>query len=205
MPLAKAGSFAVLLSVVLVSMAPAQEQATTLVAAGTIADSVTAADSDPTYDALLKREHGDLVQALQPKGETLSQPVIDKARQSAALADIEWLKASGYDFATKDAQADGIKILSPFITLPRWLLEQNDITATEVNHGAIEAQQEHALFDADEVPFLFFLAEALGPKLGDAFLQAYEKGEVKKAAALIKATEVSTGVAKSYFDFRDRS
>ncbi len=63
------------------------------------------------------------------------------------------------------------------------------------------AQQEHALFDADEVPFLFFLAEALGPKLGNAFLRAYEKGEIKKAAALIKATEVSTGAAKSYFNY----
>ncbi len=137
MQLAKVSSFALLLSVVLVPMAPAQEQATTLVAAGTIADSVTAADTDPTYDALLEREHDDFVQALQSKGETLSQPVIDKARQSSSLADLGWLKASGYDFATKAAQADGIKILSPFIILPRWILEQNDITATEINHDAI--------------------------------------------------------------------
>ncbi|MEJ0052119.1 MAG: phosphatase PAP2 family protein [Methylovirgula sp.] len=201
MQLAKASSVALLFSIILVSISPAQEQATTLIAAGAIADSVTAADTDPTYNALLKREHGDFVRALQTKGETLSQQVIDKARQSSALADLEWLKASGYDFATKAAQADGIKILSPFITLPRWILDQNDIIATEINHDAIAAQQEHALFDADEVPFLFFPAEALGARLGDAFLRAYEKGEIKKAAALIKATEVSTGAAKSYFNY----
>jgi membrane-associated phospholipid phosphatase len=201
MRLAKASSVALLFSIILVSIALAQEQATTLVAASTIADSVTAADTDPDYDALLKHEHEDFVQALQAKGETLSQSVIDKARQGLAFADVDWLKASGYDFATKAAQADGIKILSPFITLPRWILERNGIAATEINHDAIEAQQEHALFDADEVSFLFFLAEALGPKLGDAFLRAYEKGEIKKAAALIKATEVSTGAAKVYFNY----
>ncbi len=137
MQLAKVSSFALLLSVGLVSMAPAQEQATTLVAASAIADSVTAADTDPGYDALLKREHEDFVHALQTKGETLSQQVIDKVRQSSALADLEWLKASGYDFATKTTQADGINILSPFITLLRWILERNGITATAINHDAI--------------------------------------------------------------------
>ncbi len=39
----------------------------------------------------------------------------------------------------------------------------------------------------------------MGPRLGRAFLAAYDKGELGKAAALIKASEVSTGAAKNIF------
>lgn len=41
----------------------------------------------------------------------------------------------------------------------------------------------------------------MGPRLGRAFLAAYDKGELGKAAALIKASEVSTGAAKKYFHY----
>jgi membrane-associated phospholipid phosphatase len=49
---------------------------------------------------------------------------------------------------------------------------------------------------------LYFLSDALGPRLGKAFLDAYDKGELGKAAALIKASEVSTGAAKKHFDYK---
>jgi membrane-associated phospholipid phosphatase len=166
-----------------------------------IADTVTAANTDGAYSALLNAEHDALIRSMKAGSENLTQSMIDKARQPATVADLDWLKASGYDFATKDNQEAGIKILSPFTTLPRWILQRNDMTVTEINHGAITAQQAHALFDADAIYSLYFLAEALGPKLGTAFLAAYDKGEISKAAALIKATEVSTGAAKTYFNY----
>ncbi len=59
-----------------------------------------------------------------------------------------------------------------------------------------------ALADAEGISYLYFLADALGPKLGKAFLAAYDKGELGKAAALIKASEVSTGAAKKHFDYK---
>lgn len=56
-----------------------------------------------------------------------------------------------------------------------------------------------ALADAESVEYLYFLSDAMGPRLGRAFLAAYDKGELGKAAALIKASEVSTGAAKNIF------
>lgn len=167
-----------------------------------IADSVTSANPDAAYKALLDKEHKALVDRLKNRpGTILSQEIIDKAQQTTPLADADWLKASGYDFAIKDNQDAGIKVLSPFTTLPRWQLERSDMTAAEINHEASSAQREHALFDADAIAYLYFIPEALGPKLGDAFLRAYEKGEIGKAAALIKATEISTAAAKTYFNY----
>ncbi|MDE1996884.1 MAG: phosphatase PAP2 family protein [Rhizobiaceae bacterium] len=184
-----------------VSPAVAQDDAIAPGQIAPLADTVTSANSDAAYQDLLNMEHDGLIQTLKNDNNVLSQSVIDKAQQSAAVADGNWLKASGYDFATKDNQDIDIKILSPFSTLPRWVLQRSDITVGEINHGATQDQQAHAVFDADAIFSLHFIPEALGPKLGAAFLTAYEKGEISKAAALIKATEVSTGAAKSYFNY----
>ncbi|HEY0121065.1 MAG TPA: phosphatase PAP2 family protein [Rhizobium sp.] len=189
-----AGTFAV-------SPALARETAVDPAQIAPITDTVTSANTNSAYDDLLDKEHDGLIRTLKNGNDVLSQSVIDKAQQSSNVADTNWLKASNYDFAAKDNQDAGIKILSPFTTLPRWLLQRSDITVAEINHGATADQQAHAVFDADAIFSLYFIPEALGPKLGAAFLTAYEKGEISKAAALIKATEVSTGAAKSYFNY----
>lgn len=183
------------------SPALAQDDAIAPAQIAAVADTVTSANTDTTYQDLLNKEHESLIQALKAGNSVLSQSVIDKAQQSATVADGNWLKASGYDFVTKDNQDAGIKVLSPFSTLPRWVLQRSDITVGEINHGATADQQAHAVFDADAIFSLYFIPEALGPKLGAAFLAAYDKGEISKAAALIKATEVSTGAAKGYFNY----
>ncbi|MBB3104274.1 acid phosphatase [Azomonas macrocytogenes] len=167
-----------------------------------LADTVTAANPADSYQALLEAERKGLVAALGAgAGGTITQDAIDKAKQEVPFADTGWLKASGYDFTVKNNQDAGIKVLSSFITLPRWQLERSLMTVAEINHGATPAQQQHAIVDAQGQSFLYFLPEALGPRLGAAFLRVYEMGEIGKAVALIKASEISTGAAKSYFNY----
>lgn len=201
MPFKTSCAVMVLAGVALMHPAWAQQDAVVAPQVSAIADSVTAANPDAAYRALLDQADQGLLAQLHAGNATLTQAIIDKAQQPSALADDAWVKASGYDFAVKDNQEAGLKVLAGFPTLPRWVLERSGLTTAEINHGAIPTQQAHALFDADGIPYLFFLSEALGPKLGKAFLQAYEKGEIRKAAALIKATEVSTGAAKAYFNY----
>ncbi|RWR15437.1 acid phosphatase [Paenirhodobacter populi] len=167
-----------------------------------VADTVTPANADPAYRGLLDDAAKGLIAALDASAKApLTQENVDKAKQGAPYADTDWLKASGYEIPVKEYQDADIKVLSSFTVLPRWQLARSEMTVTEINHGAAPAQQDHALYDADGISYLFFLPEALGPKLGHAFLTAYEKGEIGKAAALIKMSEVSTSAAKSYFNY----
>lgn len=167
-----------------------------------IADTVTKANEDPYYRALLDGEFSGLINTLKGRVSTpLTQAYVSKAKQPSPLADNDWLKRSGYDFAVRVKQAAGIKILGPFVTVPRWQLERSEMVVTEINHLASPAQQEHAIIDAQGEGFLYFIPEALGPKLGKAFLTAYEAGRIGKAAALIKASEISTGTTKAYFKY----
>lgn len=162
----------------------------------------TSSDTNPTYRQLLDEEDQDFIQLLRSElGDTLTQDKIDKARQPATMADVAWLKASGYNFTYADNIDADLKILMVFWSMPLSVLLQNNSITNEINHDANARQKEHALFDADGLGFLFYLAEALGPKLGDAFLKAYDKDEMRKAAALMQATVISTGKAKSYFSF----
>jgi len=168
-----------------------------------LADTVTTANGSAAYRALLESERQGLLAAIARGADSakIDQEVIDKSKQGAPLSDADWLKATGYDFAVKDNQDAGIKVLASFATLPRWQLERSQTIVTEIDHQATSEQQQHAIVDAQGQSFLYFLPEALGPKLGNAFLQAYEKGEIGKAAALIKASEISTSAAKSYFNY----
>lgn len=167
-----------------------------------IADTVTRANDDPHYRALLDGELSGLVHTLKGKvSSPITQAHVSKAKQPSPLADNDWLKGSGYDFAVRSKQTAGIKILGSFVTLPRWQLERSEMMVTEINHLASPAQQEHAIIDAQGDGFLYFIPEALGPRLGKAFLAVYEEGRIGKAAALIKASEISTGTAKAYFKY----
>lgn len=95
----------------------------------------------------------------------------------------------------------GITLLSAFNTLPEAVLKDNLATVTAINHDADVNTRHQALADAESVGYLYFLSDAMGPRLGRAFLTAYDKGELGKAAALIKASEVSTSAAKKYFHY----
>ncbi len=170
--------------------------------AATIADTVTLANPEADYRRLLEGERQGLIASLQAfSGAKLNQELIDRAQQVAPLANVDWLKGTGYDFAVKDNQEAGIKTLVGFTTLPRWILQRSDEDVAAINHAASPEQQEHALVDADAIAYLYFIPEALGPRLGNAFLRAYQKGEIGKAAALLKASEISTGGAKAFFNY----
>lgn len=167
---------------------------------------VTAASTDPAFRALRDHERAGLMAALRRVvGEgPLTDERLNAARQDAPLADQAWLAAAGYDFkaATAEAQEAGIALLAPFRALPRETLDANLHRVEAINVAASPAEREQALYDAYGINHLFFLAEALGPRLGEAFLRAYEKGGIGKAAALIKASAISTGPAKRAFDYR---
>ncbi|MBB3810519.1 acid phosphatase [Pseudochelatococcus contaminans] len=167
-----------------------------------IADTFTSANTNKEYRELLDSRAEAMINTLKGgKDIALTQKSIDDAVQNPPLENAEWLKASGYDFKVKENQQAGIKILAPFWPLPRWQLQRSENTVTIVNLSASPTQQEHAIIDADAIPYLYFLPEALGPKLGAAFLRAYEKGDIGKAAALIKSTEIKTGAAKAHFNY----
>lgn len=165
-----------------------------------VVESTTHASSDPqfvAFDAVIQQA---LITALKGDASQLTRAQLEETGQSSRLADEKWLNASDYDFAKKENQQAGIALLNVFTSLPKNTLDANMQRVEEVNLNATDGQQRQALIDAEGQNHLFFLAYALGPRLGQAFITAYNQGEIGKAAALIKASEVSTGVAKKYFN-----
>lgn len=173
-----------------------------LVQARDIANTTTPASDSQEYVALEAQSLAGLRQALQGNAASLTRDQLEHSAQSAKQADSAWLKARGYDFQTKANQQAGIALLSSFSALPKPVLDTNLHTVEAINRDATQGLRRQALADAEGISYLYFIADALGPKLGNAFLTAYDKGELGKAAALIKASEVSTGAAKKHFDYK---
>lgn len=178
-----------------------QAQATSLPQAAALANGTTAASASTAYDALENQISQATINALKGNAPSLKREQLEKTKQTDTQADRAWLKASAYDFQTKANQQAGIALLSGFSSLPDSVLKANLQTVTEINLNASQATRQKALTDAEGQNYLYFLADALGPRLGKAFLTAYDKGEIGKAAALIKASEVSTSAAKKHFNY----
>ncbi|WP_039057829.1 phosphatase PAP2 family protein [Enterobacter sp. Bisph1] len=166
-----------------------------------IANTTTPASTSQTFVALEGQSLAQLRKAIQGNAASLSRQQLEHSAQQQQ-ADSAWLKARGYDFQVKANQQAGIELLSAFSTLPKTTLDASLQTVEEINLNATKALRQQALADAEGINHLYFLADALGPKLGNAFLTAYDKGELGKAAALIKATEISTGAAKKHFNYK---
>ncbi|WP_333871490.1 phosphatase PAP2 family protein [Kosakonia cowanii] len=173
-----------------------------LTAARDIANTTTPASVSQAFDGLESQSLSALRDALKGDGAKVERGQLEKAAQSAKQADTAWLKASGYDFKVKDNQKAGIELLSAFSKLPAPVLDQNLKTVETINLDATQGLRHQALADAEGISYLYFLSDALGPRLGKAFIAAYDKGELSKAAALIKTSEVSTGAAKKNFDYK---
>ncbi|WP_438917843.1 acid phosphatase [Kosakonia cowanii] len=173
-----------------------------LTAARDIANTTTPASVSQAFDGLESQSLSALRDALKGDGAKVERGQLEKAAQSAKQADTAWLKASGYDFKVKDNQKAGIELLSAFSKLPAPVLDQNLKTVETINLDATQGLRHQALTDAEGISYLYFLSDALGPRLGKAFIAAYDKGELSKAAALIKTSEVSTGAAKKHFDYK---
>ncbi|EHB9226930.1 phosphatase PAP2 family protein [Salmonella enterica] len=165
--------------------------------AESIAKSATPDSTSIAFNNLASQWLTQLRKALQGDAATLTRDALDQMRQNPTQADTAWLQASGYDFQTRDNQQVGITLLSAFNTLPEAVLKDNLATVTAINHDADVNTRRQALADAESVGYLYFLSDAMGPRLGRAF----HKGELGKAAALIKASEVSTSAAKRYFHY----
>ncbi|ARJ41295.1 phosphoesterase PA-phosphatase [Pantoea alhagi] len=187
-----------LLSAVLLSGTAAAASFDTITA---IVDSTTPASDSPAFVRLENHSLLALRQAIQGSQPQLRRDELQHAKQDAPLADKAWLKASGYDFAVKQQQQTGIALLESFNRLPSSVMDASLQVVTRINRDATAGERQQALADAEGINYLYFLSDALGPKLGQAFLNAYNKGELAKAAALIKATEISTSAAKDYFHY----
>ncbi|MBS0848180.1 phosphatase PAP2 family protein [Citrobacter sp. JGM124] len=186
----------------LVLAMPALAKDIPLPQAAAIADSVTPASSSASFNALQSQSLTSLRDALKGDAAQLSRLQLETAAQSSTLADKAWLKASGYDFKTKENQEAGIELLSAFSQLPDSVLQANRATVGNINLNSSENSRHQALADAEGINHLYFLSDAMGPRLGNAFITAYNKGELSKAAALIKASEVSTSAAKKHFNYK---
>ncbi|MDF2623442.1 MAG: phosphoesterase PA-phosphatase [Kosakonia cowanii] len=173
-----------------------------LTAARDIANTTTPASISQAFDGLESQSLSALRDALKGDSAKVEREQLEKAAQSAKQADTAWLKTSGYDFKVKDNQKAGIELLSAFSKLPAPVLDQNLKTVETINLDATQGLRHQALADAEGISYLYFLSDALGPRLGKAFIAAYDKGELSKAAALIKTSEVSTGAAKKHFDYK---
>ena len=187
-------------AVALLLAQPVLAKDTPLNRAAALANSVTPAASSQAYDDLEQQALAQLRHALQGDAATLTRDRLAHTKQNQTQADTAWLKASGYDFQTRANQQAGIALLSAFSTLPETVVKQNLATVTAINRDAVQTTRRQALADAEGISYLYFLSDALGPRLGKAFLTAYDQGALGKAAALIKASEVSTGEAKKHFN-----
>lgn len=153
------------------------------------------------YDALINIQRQDEISTLKQMAPAFTAAGVTKAKQKEPLADNAWIKASGYDFHSRTLTQQGIDILEGFSSLPKNILSDNMAGTVVINHSANASAQEHAVADAFDIPYMHFLAEALGPHMGNIFLKAYQSGKLDKTAALIKASELSTGAAKDYFNY----
>lgn len=178
-----------------------QAQSASLPDAAALARTTTPESASETFNALEQQILQAERQALRNGAHTLTRTQLEDAKQSSTQANTAWLKASGYDFQVKANQQAGIALLSGFSSLPDSVLQTNRDTVGNINLNASTATRHQALADAEGISYLYFTADALGPRLGKAFLTAYDKGELSKAAALIKATEISTSVAKKHFSY----
>lgn len=158
--------------------------------------------SKGAYQQLFQAQHADEIATLRQQAQPYSAEGFEKIKQQpASLADTDWLEGKGVDFHNKALTQQGIKVLSGFSTLPEKTLTANMATVVAINHDASQPTQQLALQNAFDLPYLHFMADALGPRLGTVFLKAYQDGKLDKAAALIKASELSTGTAKRHFNF----
>lgn len=178
-----------------------QAQATPLPQAAALARATSSESDSQAFNALEQQILQAQRQALQNGAPTLTRDALEKAKQSRVQADSTWLKASGYDFQQKANQQADIALLSSFTALPASTLDASRAAVAQINLNATQGERHQALADAEGISYLYFAADALGPRLGKAFLAAYDKGELSKAAALIKATEVSTSAAKKHFNY----
>lgn len=191
-----------ILAVALVLAMPALAKDLPLSEAAAIADSITPASSSHAFNALESQSLASLRNSLKGDDDQLSRPQLESAEQNSTLADKAWLTASGYDFKTKENQTAGMALLSAFSQLPDSVLQTNRATVANINLNASQNSRHQALADAEGINYLYFLSDAMGPRMGKAFISAYNKGELSKAAALIKASEVSTSAAKKHFNYQ---
>lgn len=183
------------------AQAPAALPEHTLPVAMTVVQSTTAANASPEYVALEKSAQQHLQDMLRGDEKTLTRMQLDSAQQASPQADTAWLSAADYDFQKEAREQDSIKLLSAFNQLTPALLRQNRATVERINQDASGALRQKALIDAENIRYFYALAEALGPRMGNAFIDVYQRGEMGKAAALIKASAVSTSPAKQFYHY----
>lgn len=116
------------------------------------------------------------------------------------IADLDWFD-KGYKIDDARLHQAAIEILKPFNKLPKNILDANLDIVTEISQKASTEEKRHALYDAEGEDYLYELAESMGSALGTAFIRAYDAGELKKAAAVLKRSDIQVDEAKKYFNY----
>ena len=153
----------------------------------------------PSFSGLLESEREWTINMQRTEGVSFTPD--DWIPQDSFVADWDWVDNSGYAFDTEALGAQGIGLLSGFSSLPQNVLDANLAIVTQINNNSPESTKQHAMVDAFGYNFLYFPADALGPRLGYAFIQAYNDGRLAKAAALIKRSELSTDPSKNFYAY----
>lgn len=63
-------------------------------------------------------------------------------------------------------------------------MKQNLATVTAINRDAVQTTRRQALADAEGISYLYFLSDALGPRLGKAFLTAYDQWRAGESGSI---------------------
>ncbi len=63
-------------------------------------------------------------------------------------------------------------------------MKQNLATVTAINRDAVQTTRRQALADTEGISYLYFLSDALGPRLGKAFLTAYDRGRAGESGSV---------------------
>ena len=153
----------------------------------------------PSFLNLLESEREWLIHS-QREGDFTAATAED-TQQNALMADWDWVDGSGYNYTPEALAEQGTQVLMGFAWLPQNVLDANLDILAGINNAAYPGAQRYATVDAFGYSFMYFLADALGPRMGNAFMAAYTDGQLSKAAALLKRTEVDTEPTKDFFAF----
>lgn len=148
---------------------------------------------EESYSALTKR-------LTNPTTKKLDRTLIYDNPDWSDIADLGWFD-QGYKIDDVKLHQDAIEILKPFKKLPKNILDANLDIVTEISQKASSEAKRHALYDAEGEEYLYYLAESMGSALGEAFIRAYDLGELKKATAVLRKTDIQVDKAKKFFGY----
>lgn len=133
------------------------------------------------------------------ENEKMDRNLIYDKQDWSDIADLDWFNRQ-YKFKD-EIHKKNIEIINSFKTLPEDVLKENLSSVEYISSKSNDDEKKHALYDAEGEYYLYYEAEALGSELGKAFINAYDKGNLKKTTALLRASDIQVDEEKEYFKY----